>query len=269
MRGILFLLFFSVLNFVSGQTSIEQIKEIDSTLKSIYLARVFPLEDFCVFANYEEDTIKSFIDIHSQNFYFFKTNTQDTIVVFSGKLCGGHELGVVTVFRFVKGKPQITLSHPGKMIDLKGNDLSVYKYPCCAEKVNIITSYSLLTGERLRRPYIFYSSDDYYEVINSASVENKRQFVISEETRIHFSAAVLENLSLPMCNGSFSNVIGTLYAGQEGKVITHGRNGWILVRLDSMPTSTGLCLNEYYQKLIGSDEYVLFGWVKSETLKFD
>jgi hypothetical protein len=255
-----------------GQNSILQTNkiEIDSILKTEYLTRILPLDDFCLFVDSEKDTIKSFIDIHSKNFSFFSVNKQDTVIIFDGKLCGGHESGIVSLYKVDKGQPHEALSRPGKISEILGSELLIYTYPCCAEVLNIITPFSISTGEQIGVSHVFYSREDYNVIIHSINQDNQNGFKVNKDSKIRYSGSEFDRPMISYCDGNISNIIGSLPMNQEGKIVKASNcKSWVLARIDSMQTSKGYCVDEYYQRLINFEEYILYGWININDVEIE
>ncbi len=250
-----------------GQPAVIKLAKLDSTINATYLAKIFPLDDFCIFPDSEEDFVRSFIQMHSQNFTFYSINTEDTIAIFSGKLCGGHESGIITEYKFVDGEPQKVFTRPGKVTRVEDDEISTYTYPCCAEIINIITRFNIVSGKQTGQPFVFYNRDDWSVINDSASSDSLMRFSAKEDCSVHYSSSESETPMIPMCNDNYSNIIGKISKGQEGNVISQSKNGWVLVRLDLMETTSGYCFNEYYKKLIQTDNYILVGWIKTDYIK--
>jgi hypothetical protein len=159
------------------------------------------------------------------------------------------------------------MSRSGEIAEIRGSEILIYTYPCCSAVINIITSFSLLTGERTGDSHVFYSREDFDAVFNSISKETKKEIRLTEDSEIRFSASGTEERMTPACDNNYSNIIGSINKGCTGQLIKKSDNNWVLIRLDAMITSQGYCLREYYLKLIGSKKYILYGWIEMDSIE--
>lgn len=263
------LFFFHLSHFIFGQDVkiFDNEIELDSISKVACLSKIFPLDNFCVFAEDEqEDTMKSFIEIHGDKFLFFEIAPSDTMVVFDGKLCGGYETGVVNVYKIENGQPTTLLSNPGKIADIEAEIVWIYTYPCCAAIVNVVKPYSLRTGKSVGGAHVFYDRHDAKTIVNSIEKDHQQVELIND-CEIRWSPFWNDGPLTPFCE-NLDNVVGNFPKGREGKAVKVGWNDWILLQFDSVSIDEGVCLNDYRKKLIGIEDYFVYGWMKTKNIRY-
>jgi len=266
MKSIFLLLLTFILTSYSSAQKISEIVLNDS-LKTRYLFKTFHYDNYCVFPRYDDgDTVRSFIETHDQSFQFYLSNSNDTLLIFDGKLCGGHESGVVNIYNFKNGEPEPILSRPGKIAGSQNDTIWVYSYPCCSQVLNIIVPFSIQTGEKLGNAHLFYSREDFTTVFPVKEKVNQK-YELAKESEIHWSPFETDQSHAPVCN-SYENIIGKVSEGTSFTLIEISSNDWVLIRLDNMLTSEGYCIDEYRQKLIGGDKYALYGWIPISHVKW-
>lgn len=263
----LFILAFIQFSFGQDKVLFDNVIELDSSARIQYLSKIFPLDSYCIFAEDEqEDPLKSFLEIHGHKFSFFKTNGHDTLIIFDGKLCGGHEAGIVNIYKMANGQPETILSKPGKIADVLGDSAWIYTYPCCAEILNVVKPYSLSTGKSVGGAHLYYDRHDS-ELILKSIAKDHNQIELINDSEIRWSPFLDDGPITPFC-GKMDNIVGNFQKAQEGKVVKVGLNGWVLIRFDSILIQDDVCLNDYQKKLIGVEECTVYGWMKADNLRF-
>lgn len=260
--------------FASVQLSLAQNRplfeneiELDSTTRISYLTKIFPLDSYCVFAEGEqEDPLKSFVEIHGDNFLFFEIDEADTLIAFDGKLCGGYETGLVNLYKFENGQPKSILTRQGEIAHIMGDVVWIYTYPCCAQRANIVKPFFLSSGESAGCAHLFYDRHDESAVLNSID-SNHREMELIRDSEIRWSPFLNDGPITPFCL-NIDNVVRDFHKGQEGKVVNVGLHGWSLVRFDSMLINDTVCIDEYSKQLIGVEKYTVYGWMKLDNLRF-
>jgi hypothetical protein len=266
-RSLLLIVSLFFLATAEAQDSFKTEITLDDSTKAKYLAKVIPLDKYCIFYEFENDPVDRFIRRDDGNFQFYQTSSKDTLLVFDGKLCGGHETGVVNVYQFANGVPETALSQPGKVASMHEDEVWVYTYPCCAQVLNIIVPFSLRTGEKRNSAHVFYSRFDYANIFPIKEKANQK-YELSRESEIHWSPFEKDDSHVPVCN-SYENVIAKMPQGTPFTLIEVSSNDWALIRLDNMLTSKGYCIGQYHQNLIGGDEYALYGWIPVSNVKWE
>lgn len=243
----------------------QELKKITvpNSLKQEYLSKVYSHDDYCVYFENEENLSESYLD---ERFEFYLNDSIDTLIIFDGKLCGGHESGVVNVYRISKGTPTTTLSRSGKIAGMIEDTLWVYTYPCCAEILNIIAPISISSGETLGKAHVFYSRENYSLIFPFS--EKAMKYRLSSNSEIHWSPSTSEPSHTSICQTP-KNIIGSIEKGKPLALIEVTNDDWALIRLDNMPTWKAFCTSEYHNALITDDEYILYCWIPIKNIKWE
>lgn len=268
MRHIVYLLFILTCSQVAIAQGYFPI-ELDETQRMTYLKPILPLDSYCVHYEYREedgDIEEAFMQMHDPNFAFY-TNEEDTLAVFDAKLCGGHEAGMVNVYSFQNGIPSTRISRSGKISAINQDTIWIYTYPCCASFLNVITPFSLETGEQIGDAHVFYSRKDA-GWISPVKTTPKQHYIVRKGATLHFSPSLTEQAEVPICD-QWSNQIGSIDEDQPFTLIEVLSNDWVLIRLDDMKTEEGFCLKEYYTRLIGRDTYIFYAWIQPGDVQWE
>jgi hypothetical protein len=244
MRHITYLLFVIVSSHAANAQDYAPI-ELNEAQRMTYLRGILPLDSYCVHYEYDEedgDIVEAFMQMHDPNFTFY-ANKHDTLAIFDAKLCGGHEAGKVNVYSFLNGIPSTRISRSGKISAINQDTIWMHTYPCCASFLNVITPFSLETGEQVGDAHVFYSRKDA-GWISPVKTTPKQHYIVREGTTLHFSPSLTD----------------------QAEVLS---NDWVLIRLDDMKTEEGFCLNEYYTRLIGRDTYILYAWIQAGDVQWE
>jgi hypothetical protein len=154
-----------------------------------------------------------------------------------------------------------------RLLERSNDTLWIYTYPCCAQILNIIVPYSMLTGEKLGEAHVFYSREDFGRIFPHFKKE-RIKYQLYEDSDLRWSNSDTDRMYYPLCD-RFENIIGELKKETEFTLLEVMSNGWVLIRLDGMKTSEGYCLSEYDQDLIGGENYILYGWIPESKVKWE
>lgn len=189
--------------------------------------------------NYVADDLEMFVRKHKENIHFVDLDADGELDVIYDGIAGGYESGFVDVYRSVEGTLRLVQRGHGRVcnLDLGSGEIRVQLYPCCDQKLNIITRWSLNRSTwRLAvsdEIDVFVGRDSYMgDSILPPSMNASLPLLIRKESTLHWSPDPLDNDILQVCENPETNIILTLPPGAIGEVLwTSKACGWDFVRI--------------------------------------
>lgn len=274
---IAFFLFTALL--VSAQKNIlnEDLLVSDSLVKLKFIKKIFHFDDsYC--DGYEginvDEEYDRFLSTYFENFTLIESK-QNFFLVFDGRTCSGHESGIVVLYRFSDDEVIKVLLKSGRMTALETDEITIHTYPCCSMNTNVLNTYSLMNGELIGRSHVFFS---YFEIHSTKTIERfrrnhipKRKIKLLTDSKLYWDDTI-KGPMIPTppdaCENGNSNKICLLRQSEIGHLIKYNDEGdWAFVQFENTDALEIYCPVNFEKKLIESDEYYVYGWIK--TSDFD
>lgn len=266
-------LFTAVSVFAQKKILNEDLLVSDSLVKLKFITKIFHFDDYYC-DGYEginvDEEFERFLSTYFENFTLIESK-QNFYLVFNGRTCSGQESGSVVLYQISDDKVSKVLSKPGKLIAIDSEVIVIHSYPCCSMNTNLINTYSLINGKLIGKSHVFFS---YFELHSIKSIELFRREQIPK-TRIK----LLTNSNLywddtikaPMdygppdaCDNGNSNKICLLKEFEVGHLLKYNdQRTWAFVQFTNTNAEETYCPVNFEKKLIESDEYYLYGWIKT------
>ncbi len=269
MLKLLFLLPFLILSTALNAQENQFQKDFiinDSLVIVKYIEQIFiPEQLACPPARAEKsEMFREYLAQHYSKFILSKTLTQDSILYFNGKLCSGHSIGTVVVYRIHNGTVKKLFSKFGEIVDLDEENLVIYTYPCCGTRSNVITNYNISGKPKRDTSHVFFSTEDFQEVEYARKNKaDQHKITLIKNSGIRSAAKDEVSQFYDPCEKPNTNITNTFNKGVNGYLITiNQEKDWALVRFFIKDAFENYCPITYEKEIIDTDDYFVYGWIK-------